>query len=582
MPRNFPKRIFSRFVLLQAILVLAVLAASGFAARRFFERQFVIQAEAQLRDTLVALSNFLPEGVPGWCGQAARGTSVRFTLIGSDGRVLCDSHHDAETMDNHRDRPEVSAAAREGFGKALRFSHTLNQEMIYGALALGGREEVLRGAMPLSVLSSTLRVLDVALALSLLAIAAALLVFGAWAGRELVAPMGGLLSKMQETLASAGGGVPLAAPKGPAGEWSQLESSLEAIRRDLEAKVEALVTERERQATLIESISDAILAIDRKGVPLFSNSRIVPLLRGFELGNGTNLWEFFREPEILAAFRAGLNGKTGSGPAFAMSLPEGTRYFSLAVAPLRKSHTGIYGAVGVFHDVTELKLAERTRIEFVANASHELRTPLTAIKGYADTLAEDQEAGRPADRGFVDAIRRNADRLMSLVADLLDLSLLESGPLLQKSELDTREESLKVIQQLQAELDRKGQRVAVAAEAPSVFGDPRRLEQVLVNLLDNARKYSPEGSTIRVAWEPGPGASVQLKVSDSGPGIPPEHQARVFERFYRVDDARSRKLGGTGLGLAIVKHILLAHEGSVWVESVTGGGTTFVCEFPGR
>jgi two-component system phosphate regulon sensor histidine kinase PhoR len=170
--------------------------------------------------------------------------------------------------------------------------------------------------------------------------------------------------------------------------------------------------------------------------------------------------------------------------------------------------------------------------------------------------------------------------LISLIGDLLDLSSLESADILHKSRVETDEITSRILKQIQGKFDAKSQKVEAQFRATLVWADTRRLEQVLVNLLDNANKYTPAEGKVVVSWE-SEGADVLLKVKDSGPGIPPEHHARLFERFYRVDKARSRDLGGTGLGLAIVKHILQRHEGAVWVESEIGKGATFVCRFPG-
>ena len=220
------------------------------------------------------------------------------------------------------------------------------------------------------------------------------------------------------------------------------------------------------------------------------------------------------------------------------------------------------------------------RIDFVANVSHELRTPLTAIKGYADTLILDSKQGQPASPEFLEIIARNTDRLMNLINDLLNLSSLEAKDNLQKTSLPTGELTSRVIQQMRGVFESKRQQISVETRVSTVLADPTRLEQVLVNLLDNANKYTPAHGRISVHWESSSEGITLLKIADSGPGIPSEHHSRLFERFYRVDKARSREEGGTGLGLAIVKHIMQRHEGSVSVESSPGQGSTFICEFP--
>jgi two-component system phosphate regulon sensor histidine kinase PhoR len=219
------------------------------------------------------------------------------------------------------------------------------------------------------------------------------------------------------------------------------------------------------------------------------------------------------------------------------------------------------------------------RIDFVANATHELRTPLTAIKGFGETLAMDAEEKKPTSLEFVHAINRNADRLTHLMNDLLDLSSLESGEVLRKEWVVTSELTRRMLRNLEGGFTARDQRLRTSYVAHSVYADPARLEQVLVNLLDNANKYAPVGAEILIEWTETE-KDVALRVWNSGPGIPVEHQPRLFERFYRVDKARSREQGGTGLGLAIVKHILQRHEGTVSVDSVPDRGAAFVCRFP--
>lgn len=371
---------------------------------------------------------------------------------------------------------------------------------------------------------------------------------------------------------------------------SSLELLIDAIRKDLETKIESLTTEREEQATLMSAISDAILAVDTEGAPLFYNSRFLLLFGNQQPRIQGKIGEIFQDRQILAAFRTALqDGKPFSVNALPFDPPSGRRYFSVSVAPLRKRQgkDRVYGAVGIFHDVTDLKQAEQIRIDFVANVSHELRTPLTAIKGYTDTLMLDWEEGKPIAREFIEIIFRNANRLMNLIQDLLDLSSLESSQasadspdILQKYRLSVEEFSGRVTQQMRDVFQKKRQELWVDFLTPTVLADPRKLEQVLVNLLDNANKYTPPGGKIHVVWDKGKDGDTLLKVIDRGPGIPTEHHARLFERFYRVDKARSREQGGTGLGLAIVKHIMQRHDGSVWVESCPGNGATFVCRFP--
>lgn len=592
---SFPWRVFLRFVFLQVTLVLVALIASGVTARYFFKRQFIFQAQSQMHDSLVAFARDLSPSLvqasaAEWCRDRSPNGALRFTLIARDGRVLCDSLKDARRMENHATRPEVMEALEKGSGNSVRYSTTLHEQMIYGALAIDHNAWVLRGAVPLTILEHSLRLFDTSLTLFLLGIAALLTFFAIWEGRRLVSPMSRLIETTGRLLDPRALGQQAGEGAEPGdryyGEWSAIESSMEEVRKDLRAKLESLTLQREEQATLMSAISDAIIAVDTDESPLFYNSRFALTFASPGVQANRHLWEIFRAPEILKAFRSALrDGKTDSARAVRIDSEEGTRFFSVSVSPLRKSNGQIYGAVGVFHDVTDLKRAEQIRIDFVANVSHELRTPLTAIKGYADTLVLDIQQGRVPEKNFVDVITRNTDRLMSLINDLLDLSSLESSENFQKTPVDTREFTQRVLRQMEGQISSKQQAVAVQLDAPVVLADSRRLEQVLVNLLDNARKYTPVGGKISVHWflapaAAGTGDDVCLAVSDTGPGISPEHHTRLFERFYRVDRGRSREMGGTGLGLAIVKHIMQGHGGTVSLQSRAGEGSTFLCRFP--
>ncbi|HNA63062.1 MAG TPA: histidine kinase dimerization/phospho-acceptor domain-containing protein, partial [Rhabdochlamydiaceae bacterium] len=260
-----------------------------------------------------------------------------------------------------------------------------------------------------------------------------------------------------------------------------LETAVDEIERDLQAKVDVILLEQEQQATLMSAISDAILAVDQEGNLLFYNSRFAMLFGGSTFNPQSRLKELFREPEILMAFETAFReGKMSQIKATPWTSTAGQLFFSLSVSPLRtldaEKGGEIYGAVGVFHDVTDLKHAEQMRIDFVANVSHELRTPLTAIKGYTDTLYEDIGAGRPLQKEFLEIIHRNSNRLMSLIQDLLDLSALESTEILQKTEVSTEEVTKRVLQQLQGVFEAKKQKIKFQGGAPVVWADPRRVE----------------------------------------------------------------------------------------------------------
>ncbi len=418
------------------------------------------------------------------------------------------------------------------------------------------------------------------LAVLLLASASALI--GLWLLRPLVRLITSAIRRDRRIADDLGGYV--------AQEWGEFEAALDELQRDLTHKTAALTQERSELTTLMSAISDAVLAVDPTGRPLFFNPRFAMLFGGNRIReNQLGLEELFRSRDVSEAFREAIRSQTTRSltvPLYVRN-SQAPRIFAIAVSPLRTGIESVaYGALATFHDITELKQAERIRIDFVANVSHELRTPMTAIKGFADTLKEDLAQGRTDSLSqCVEAISRNVGRLMEMVRDLLDLSSIENEQDAEfaKSQVSTRELTERVISHL--ERMRSDRRHEISAEygASAVYAHPSRLEQVLTNLLENAIKYVPRGGKIVVSWEDRPD-HVLLHVTDNGPGIPAQEQPRLFERFYRVDRARSRAgsgdVEGTGLGLAIVKHIMQRHGGWVMVASDPGKGATFTCRFP--
>ena len=404
-----------------------------------------------------------------------------------------------------------------------------------------------------------------------------------WTGYRLVLPLGRILVKARSILrrdyAPEGRTEEHAETAVDMGEWSDLESTLHRIGRDMEKKDLSLSREREEIETIISAISEAVVAVDLKGNLLFYNSQFVVLFGDKHRMEG-RLSDFFRNPDVLSAFRQTLKSGANFSANTQLRLKGDIhlRHFALSVAPLKLLNDEIYGAVGVFHDVSELKRMDQVRIDFVANVSHELRTPLTSIKGYAQVLRDEFPTGHNSQK-FLDTIERNTDRLIALVEDLLTISSLESGSDLQREDINPAPLTERVISQLENQKNQKEQNLSVEMGSKRIFADPKRLEQVLYNLLENAIKYVPAKGNIRVIWE-SDALETRLRVADDGPGIPVEQHNRIFERFYRVDSARTREQGGTGLGLAIVKHIVQRHGGKVKVSGGLGLGTEFICSFP--
>jgi two-component system phosphate regulon sensor histidine kinase PhoR len=364
-------------------------------------------------------------------------------------------------------------------------------------------------------------------------------------------------------------------------ELSLLGRTFNRTSEQLAARIAALEEDRQQLRTILSGMVEGVVALDPDQRILFANERATVLLELPALGPvGRPLWEVVRQRSLLDAVRRALDGPEPHREEIHWNGKLGR---SLTVHAARLPGEPPRGAVLVLHDTSELRRLERLRQEFVANVSHELKTPLSVIKAHVETLldgaAEDAEhRGR-----FLDQIARQSDRLHALILDLLSLARIESG-----SELfDFQEVALDVlvrgcVERYRPRAEARKQDLSlVAPEAPAVavWADEEALDQVLENLLDNALKYTPEGGQVRVGWRLA-GDMAEVEVSDTGIGIPEADLPRIFERFYRVDKARSRELGGTGLGLSIVKHLTQAMNGSVRATSRVGQGTTFVVCLP--
>lgn len=370
------------------------------------------------------------------------------------------------------------------------------------------------------------------------------------------------------------------------GEFSALEQGLDRLQKKLRKRKDQLFREREEMQAFMSSVQEGLINVSLEEKVIFFNSRFATLfLNSEKMAMGQlKLTDIFRTPDVYDSFKkVFLTGQTQkSTMKMETVLDHYHRNFLVSLTPLRKTKSNeIYGVIGVFHDITDLKKLEQVRIDFVANASHELRSPLTSVKGYVDTLKEDLKNGQLQQAStFLDIISRNVTRLIELVNDLLTLSSLESHGELQLERIVPLQITDLVVSDLSLFAKEKSQVIIIKSGVDSFFADAQKVEQILKNLIMNAIKYIPHNKKIQVIWEKDVEGNTLLRVIDDGPGIQQEHHDRLFERFYRVDKGRSRDQGGTGLGLAIVKHIMISHNGKVELKSQLGQGSEFVCTFP--
>lgn len=370
------------------------------------------------------------------------------------------------------------------------------------------------------------------------------------------------------------------------GDMAELDVALNHIHRKMKKRKAQYLQAQEESQAFMSAVAEGLISVSLEEKILYFNSQFAaqflttdqiqsPVLR---------LSEAIRSSDVMEGFSKTI--KQGKGHRFTVKLTtlvdNAPRYFAVSVNPIRNTKTReIYGVVGIFHDITDLKKVEQVRIDFVGNASHELRTPLTSIKGYVETLKEDVKTGQMEQAGkFLDIVSRNIDRLMDLVNDLLSLSTLESHPELRREMIHPLQISEHIVSEMAVLAAEKNIAIRVIGEVPPFMADAGKVEQVLRNLVSNAIKFIPAGKTVQIRWESDGPNAVILRVIDNGPGIPEEHLDRLFERFYRIDKGRTRDAGGTGLGLAIVKHIMQSHGGTVSVKSKPDQGSEFICTFP--
>jgi two-component system phosphate regulon sensor histidine kinase PhoR len=371
-------------------------------------------------------------------------------------------------------------------------------------------------------------------------------------------------------------------------ELGRLSKAINEMSLQLQNKIEEISREKDYLQTLLRGIMEGVLVVDARGRILMVNNALRQLLSLPPHVEDRTPLEIIRNAELERTLRQVLQDGESTTLELTLPSPEGKTFQVnvVCISPtpegMVKEDEGRRGVIAVFHDITRLKELEKIRRDFVANVSHELRTPLTTIKGYAETLLEGALKEEVASQ-FVQVIKRHSDRLEKIVEDLLILSKIESKEFHLKIEsLSVSDLIADVLDFLRELLNKKKISVSAAGISPTllVYGDRQYLEQVFINILDNAIKYGREGGTITILATERNQREVEISVKDDGIGIPKEDLLRVFERFYRVDKGRSHELGGTGLGLSIVKHIVQAHGGKVWAESQLEEGSTFYFTLP--
>jgi two-component system phosphate regulon sensor histidine kinase PhoR len=569
------------------ITMLAVVAASVYAflsLSHFYreEAERVLTVRAQLVRERLAVE---PPGadLDRLVKDLGRAAETRLTVVLPSGVVVADSDGLPAEMENHGDRPEVAAALEGRTGFATRASATTGRRTLYVAVPMeaGGRVVgAVRAALPATALATELAAVRRKLAVSAVLVCALAAAVSLLVSRRLSRP----IEEMTRGAARFARGelaYTLRVPE--TRELADLAESLNAMARELDARVRAMDEKLAEEDAVLTGMAEGVIGVDAMG-RIMSMNRAAGELLGGDPGalKGRDLREVVRSSDIQALVSEALEG---AGPAEREVAPlrPGQELLQGRAAPLRGPDGRSAGAVLVLNDVTRLRRLESMRRDFVTNVSHELRTPVTAIRGYAEMMLDEPEADPAQSRQFIAVIARNAERLGSLIDDLLRLSRIEQDegrPGMDREDAALADVLRSAAASRSALAAGRGVAVRVAcAEDVRAAVNPALFEHAVANLVDNAVKYSEPGGEVEVEGRDD-GSDVVVAVRDRGIGIPKEHLERIFERFYRVDKGRSRELGGTGLGLAIVKHIVSAHGGTVGVESTSGKGSTFTIRIP--
>jgi two-component system phosphate regulon sensor histidine kinase PhoR len=584
-------RLFWRLYRIFLLVILIGAPAFAWYAVKSLRETTLDRATTDLRSQTLILRKILtgqvgPESTPqldSLLGTLAAGTSTDISVLVPPGRVIADSRGRSSLIHDQANRPEIIAALSGEIGIAMRYSYQDTANVLYAAApipAVGNPTMVVRTEMSLKPLETTLESLRrwlLAGTLALLLVSALL----CWLiERSIIRPLD-LLRVQAQQLAAGDSVARIDIGGGTASE--PLAAAVNEMARQLNDRIQTVTRQRNEQEAILTSMAEGVLAVDTSERVININQAAVRLIGlSAESVKGRPIVEVIRNSELQALVTNTLQSRAPLETDIVLT-DGGERHFQAHGMPLRDADGNALGALVVLNDITRLRRLENMRRDFVANVSHELKTPITSIKGFVETL-RDAPAADPAEtHRFLEIISKHADRLNSIIEDLLTLSRIEQEA--ESAQIPLEHSAIAPV--LQSAVHACESKAADKQISVSLICDKSiaalinapLLEQAVINLIDNGIKYSESGSAIEVIGRAVPAETV-ISVRDQGCGIGHEHLSRIFERFYRVDKARSRRLGGTGLGLAIVKHIVIAHNGSVSVESALGKGTEFSIHLP--
>lgn len=580
-----------RIALPYIILILLVMLGLGGYLSLVVRQSYMDRLDAQLSDAARLIGDALTPSFKSTTATGSLDTSARYyasllgmrvTLIAPDGTVLGESEEPSTQLDNHLARPEIAQALALGEGTSTRLSSTLNIQMIYLAhiIKSGGQTlGIVRVALPLQQVDASIKRLQrIIVGASALAAAVAVLLAALIASR-IATPLHELTETVEKMSESSLKGQRLTSALIPrhTDEVGHLTSAFNSLAVQLQSQIDDLQAERDKLAAVLHEMSDGVLIVDQKGKVQMLNAAAENMFGiSLETAAGHSVAETLRHYQIVDLWQR--CQETGEAQSAILEIIDKKLYLQGVATPLGQAHSG--NILLLFQNLTRLRQLETVRRDFVSNISHELRTPLASLKALTETLQDGALDDPPAARRFLERIETEVDSMSLMVAELLELSRIESGHVpLKLASISPLDILTSAVDRLRLQAERAGLALTLDCppDLPPVLADQPRLEQVTVNLLHNAIKFTPSGGQI-LAGAQGQDDRVIFSVKDTGIGIPASDLPRIFERFYKAD--RGRASGGTGLGLSISRHLVEAHGGKIWVESVEGKGSTFYYSIP--
>ncbi len=574
------------YIILITIIIAAVGGYFAYTIRQAYitDLELHLLKEAQIigSDFATKIKDINPEALNTLLKSWSELTNYRYTIIDSKGEILGESFEDPATMENHLNRPEIIAAQSKGQGRAIRYSETVGYDMMYVAVPIRSDGDIL-GFVRIAVAVKTIQnhlgeISRILLTVAFLAIFVSILL-ALWISLQATRPLRKLTLAANQISRELQVGNLSLSPITPTtfDEIGDLTHAFNAMTAQLQKQLNSAATEKMKTTLVLNEMSDGVLIIDEKGVVQLINPAVLTMF-DIQAGNiiGQTLVEIIRRHEIVEIWQKSRESRLTETTTCEVGIQK--RFLQIVVTPLDQFLPG--KSLILLQNLTEVKRLDKVRRDFISNVSHELRTPLASLKALTETLQENALDDPPAARLFLQRMETEVDALSLMVNELLELSRIDSGRVpLQMVSTSPLELLNNAVERLSLQAERTGItiEIEVQPDLPIILADTNRMEQVLVNLLHNAIKFTPKEGKIWVrAVEEG--ENILFSVKDTGIGIPESDVKRIFERFYKTD--RARASGGTGLGLAIAKHLVEAHGGTIWAESQEGLGSIFLFTIP--